>query len=438
MLPQEIIRKKRDAQPLSTEEIQFFAKGIADQSISEGQIAAFAMAVYFNGMSTNERVALTLAMRDSGDVLSWDLPGPVLDKHSTGGVGDLVSLVLGPIIAAAGGFVPMISGRGLGHTGDTLDKLDAIPGYNTTPDNSTFLETVKNTGLAIIGQTANLAPADKHFYATRDITATVESIDLITASILSKKLAENLDALVMDVKTGSGAFMPTHEKSLELAHAIVAVANGAGTRTSALVTDMHQCLAHSAGNAVEVREAVAFLTNPQAANPRLKTIVLALADELLELGGLAENDLDARAKALESLESGKAAETFGKSIAALGGPADFIENPDSHLPRAPLTQPVPAINPGFVAAIDTRALGLAVVKLGGGRTRADDPIDHAVGLTDVINLGTELSPDSPLAQIHARTQAEADAAAQTIQSAFTLSPDPPTDLPPAIHETITP
>ncbi|MEM8955837.1 MAG: thymidine phosphorylase [Verrucomicrobiota bacterium] len=438
MLPQEIIRKKRDAQPLTPEEIKFFANGIADQSISEGQIAAFAMAVYFNGMSTTERVALTTAMRDSGDVLNWNLPGPVLDKHSTGGVGDLVSLVLGPVIAACGGFVPMISGRGLGHTGGTLDKLDAIPGYNSTPDNTLFRKTVADTGLAIIGQTANLAPADKHFYATRDITATVESIDLITASILSKKLAENLDALVMDVKTGSGAFMPTHEDALNLAHAIVEVANSAGTRTSALVTDMHQCLANSAGNAVEVREAVAFLTNPKDANPTLKTVVLTLADELLELGGLAKNDLDARAQALDSLDSGKAAETFGKSIAALGGPADFIDNPDAHLPKAPVTQPVPPRSAGYVAAIDTRALGLTVVSLGGGRTRADDPIDHAVGLTQVVNLGTELTPDTPLATIHARTQSEAEAAAQSIQAAFTISDSPPLDLPPAVHETLSP
>jgi thymidine phosphorylase len=439
MLPQEIIRKKRDAQTLSPEEITFFTQGITDHSISEGQIAAFAMAVFFKGMNTDERVALTLGMRDSGEVLSWpDLPGPVLDKHSTGGVGDLVSLVLGPIIAACGAYVPMISGRGLGHTGGTLDKLESIPGYNTSPDNQSFRKTVADTGLAIIGQTGNLAPADKRFYATRDITATVESIDLITASILSKKLAEGLDALVMDVKTGSGAFMPTHEDSLTLAQAIVNVANGAGTRCSALVTDMHQCLASSAGNAVEVREAIAFLTDPQNANPRLKSVTFALCDELLELGGLADNDLDARAKALDALDSGKAAETFAKSATALGAPPDLLENPDKHLPAAPLIRPVHPDAFGYVAAIDTRALGLAVVQLGGGRARAEDEIDHAVGLTQVINLGEKATPDRPLAHIHARTESDAQQAAQTLLSAITLSDSPPPDLPPAIHETITP
>ena len=252
-LPQEIIRSKRDGKTLSKEEIDFFIRGIADNSVSEGQIAAFAMAVYFQNMSMDERIALALAMRDSGTVLEWrslDLGGPVVDKHSTGGVGDVISLMLGPMIAACGGYVPMISGRGLGHTGGTLDKFDAIPGYQTAPDNALFRKVVKEIGVAIIGQTGDLAPADKRFYATRDITATVESISLITASILSKKLAAGLDALVMDVKAGSGAFMPTHAESEELAKSIVHVANGAGCKTTALLTNMDQVLASSAGNAM--------------------------------------------------------------------------------------------------------------------------------------------------------------------------------------------
>ena len=245
-LPQEIIRKKRDGQALSESEIDFFVRGITDQSVSEGQIAALAMAVYFQDMNTAERVALTRAMRDSGQVLNWQdqhLPGPVLDKHSTGGVGDLVSLLLGPMVAACGGFVPMISGRGLGHTGGTLDKFDSIPGYNTIPDPTLVRQIVREVGVAIIGQTAQLAPADKRVYGIRDVTATVESVAMITASILSKKLAAGLDALVMDVKQGSGAFMPTPERALELAQSIVAVGNGAGMRTSALLTDMNQSLA---------------------------------------------------------------------------------------------------------------------------------------------------------------------------------------------------
>lgn len=258
-LPQEIIRQKRDNKPLSNEQIQFFVEGIISGKVTEGQVAALAMAVYFNDFSMPERVAFTQAMQHSGDVLHWDdlhLPGPVLDKHSTGGVGDVVSLMLGPMIAACGGYVPMISGRGLGHTGGTLDKLDSIPGYNTHPNNTQFRQVVKDVGVAIIGQTANLAPADKQVYGIRDVTATVESVAMITCSILAKKLAAGLDALVMDVKVGSGAFMPTYDKSKELAQSIVQVANGAGVATSALLTDMNQVLASTAGNAVEVRETI--------------------------------------------------------------------------------------------------------------------------------------------------------------------------------------
>jgi thymidine phosphorylase len=245
MLPQEIIRHKRDGLTLSDEEIRFFANGIASGSISEGQIAAFAMATFFQGMDADEIASLTIAMRDTGDILNWEdqnLPGPIIDKHSTGGVGDSVSLMLGPLLAACGGYVPMISGRGLGHTGGTLDKLDSIPGYNATPDNDLFRNVVRECGVAIIGQTGNLAPADKRFYATRDITATVESIPLITASILSKKFAAGLDCLVMDVKTGSGAFMTNHDDARELALTITKVANAVGVKTSSMLTDMNQCL----------------------------------------------------------------------------------------------------------------------------------------------------------------------------------------------------
>lgn len=260
-LAQEIIRKKRDGKVLSEEEIRFFINGVRDNSVSEGQIAALAMTIYFNDMTMDERVALTLAMRDSGTVLNWkslNLNGPLVDKHSTGGVGDVTSLMLGPMVAACGGYVPMISGRGLGHTGGTLDKLEAIPNFDIFPNDERFRDIISDVGVAIIGQTNSLAPADKRFYATRDITATVDSIPLITASILGKKLAEGLDALVMDVKVGSGAFMPTYEKSEQLAESIVKVANGAGCKTTALLTDMNEVLASSAGNAVEVREAVQF------------------------------------------------------------------------------------------------------------------------------------------------------------------------------------
>ncbi len=437
-LPQEIIRKKRDGFALSDSEIQFFVQGITQNSITEGQIAALAMAVFFNGMTMPERIALTCAMRDSGSVLNWvelDLPGPVLDKHSTGGVGDVVSLMLGPMVAACGGYVPMISGRGLGHTGGTLDKFDAIPGYQTSPLNAIFKKVVKEVGVAIIGQTSDLAPADKRFYATRDVTATVESIPLITASILSKKLAAGLEALVMDVKVGSGAFMPTYEQSEELAKSIVAVANGAGCRTTALLTDMNQVLATSAGNAVEVREAVRYLTG-EYRHPRLHEVTMALCAEMLLSGGLAATETEARTKLQQVLDNGKAAEVFARMVAALGGPADFVENYDSHLEKAEIVRPVYASSSGIIQQIDTRALGMAVVALGGGRLRAADEIDYAVGLTEVISLGELADSTRPVAWVHARSEAQFEQTAAVIRNAIQVGEASMT-LPPSVYRRIT-
>lgn len=405
-LPQEIIRRKRDGQALDTDEIRWFVQGIKDESISEGQIGAFAMAVFFNGMSLDERVALTTAMRDSGDVMQWvDLPGPVLDKHSTGGVGDVVSLMLGPMVAACGGYVPMISGRGLGHTGGTLDKFESIPGYNTFPDNALFDRAVRSAGVAIIGQTGNLAPADKRFYGIRDITATVESIDLITASILSKKLSEGLDALVMDVKVGSGAFMPTPEKSRELAQSIVRVANGAGVKTTALLTDMNQVLAASAGNAVEMLEAVAYLKGEHR-DPVLHEVTLALCAEMLVSGALAGSIEEARTRLQQALDSGAALDRFSRMVSTLGGPADFAERADEYLPTAPIMQPVVAERDGIVQPLKVRDIGLAVVAIGGGRTRADQRIDHAVGLTNIIKPGVKVQAGDVLAMAHIRDESQ--------------------------------
>ncbi|MFM5399527.1 thymidine phosphorylase [Aeromonas veronii] len=430
-LPQEIIRKKRNGEALSTQEIQFFVQGITNNTIGEGQIAALAMAVYFKDMTMDERVALTCAMRDSGMVLTWDhlnLGGPIVDKHSTGGVGDVVSLMLGPMVAACGGFVPMISGRGLGHTGGTLDKLDAIPGYQTSVDNDRFLKVVKEAGVAIIGQTGDLAPADKRIYAVRDITATVESIAMITGSILSKKLASGLEALVMDVKVGSGAFMPTFEASEELAKSIVAVANGAGCRTSALLTDMNQVLASSAGNAVEVREAVRYLTG-EYRNPRIHEVTMALCAEMLISAGLASDERDARTKLQTVLDNGKAAEVFGRMVTGLGGPADFMERYDAYLPKAAIVRPVFAANSGFVTAMDTRELGLAVVAMGGGRRAAGDKLDYAVGLTDFIRLGQSVDADKPIAMIHAQTEEQYAQAASMVQAAVRIGGERPEALP---------
>ena len=437
-LPQEIIRKKRDGFALSDSEIQFFVQGITQNSVTEGQIAALAMAVFFNGMTMPERIALTCAMRDSGSVLNWaelDLPGPVLDKHSTGGVGDVVSLMLGPMVAACGGYVPMISGRGLGHTGGTLDKFDAIPGYQTSPLNAIFKKVVKEVGVAIIGQTSDLAPADKRFYATRDVTATVESLPLITASILSKKLAAGLEALVMDVKVGSGAFMPTYEQSEELAKSIVAVANGAGCRTTALLTDMNQVLATSAGNAVEVREAVRYLTG-EYRHPRLHEVTMALCAEMLLSGGLAATETEARTKLQQVLDNGKAAEVFARMVAALGGPADFVENYDSHLEKAEIVRPVYASSSGIIQQIDTRALGMSVVALGGGRLRAADEIDYAVGLTEVISLGELADSTRPVAWVHARSEAQFEQTAAVIRNAIQVGEASMT-LPPSVYRRIT-
>jgi thymidine phosphorylase len=413
-LPQEVIRKKRDAVPLGREELAQFIAGVVDGSVGEGQIAAFAMATLLKGMPVQECVSLTLAMRDSGETLDWGgLPGPVVDKHSTGGVGDLVSLVLGPLVAACGGFVPMVSGRGLGHTGGTLDKLESIPGYNTTPDAETFRRTVRECGVAIIGQTASLAPADKKIYAVRDITATVESIDLITASILSKKLAAGLRFLVMDVKCGNGAFMDNLDDARTLARRLVGVANGAGMPTSALITGMDQPLANSAGNALEVREAIEFLKTGQA-NPRLREATLALCARMLLVSGIATGTASALQKLESALSSGLAAETFAKMVRHLGGSGDILEKHGSLLPQAKIRLDVPAPRGGFVSKMDTRDLGLGVVSLGGGRARVEDKIDHSVGIVFQAQLGLQVSKGQPLATIHASDPAKAEAARQSI------------------------
>ena len=438
--PQEIIRKKRDGATLSEAEVAFMVGGITDGSISEGQVAAFAMATYFNGMTMDERVALTLGMRDSGTVLDWSaagLPGPAIDKHSTGGIGDKVSLILGPVIAACGGAVPMISGRGLGHSGGTLDKLDSIPGYNTTPDLETFRSVVRDAGCAIIGQTADLAPADGRLYAIRDVTATVESLPLITASILSKKLAAGLDALVMDVKYGTGAFMREVDDARELAESIATVSTGAGVPCVALLTDMNQALGRAAGNALEVRESVAHLRG-ETRDERLWGVTAALSAELLVLGGLQPDAAAAEAAVGRALDSGAAAEHFGRMVAALGGPADFIERADTHLPSAPVVRPVEADLPGYVGAVDARALGLAIMDLGGGRHRVDDSIDYAVGLDNIRRIGEPVGGDEgPLCILHAANAADADRVEDALRAAFTISNTPP-DAAPIVRERIAP
>ncbi|MGO9421464.1 thymidine phosphorylase [Roseiarcus sp.] len=435
ILPQEIIRLKRDGRELTASEIGAFIAGLTSGDVTEGQAAAFAMAVFFRGMTLAERVALTEAMTLSGTTIDWgplDLAGPLLDKHSTGGVGDNVSLMLAPMLAALGAFVPMISGRGLGHTGGTLDKLDSIPGYDTKPDLLRFRQVVRDVGCAIIGQTETLAPADRRLYAIRDVTATVESVALITASILSKKLAAGLEGLVMDVKTGSGAFMPTLEASRELAESIATVATGAGLPTVSLITDMNEPLASAAGNAVEVQNAIDFLTGKHQ-DARLLKVTLALGGELLRLAGLAGTAPEGEMLLRGTIESGAAAERFERMVAALGGPTDIIARASALLPRAGLVVEAWPEQGGIVTSVDVRAVGLAVVELGGGRARASDAIDPSVGLTKLAALGDELGAERPLALVHARDLTSAEAATQRLRAAYRLGDETPRRRDPVVE-----
>jgi thymidine phosphorylase len=429
MLVREIIRKKRDGEVLTDPEIAFVVKGLTDGSASEGQMAAFAMAVYFQKLTLAERIALTTAMRDSGRVLNWSQEDrPVVDKHSTGGIGDNVSLMLAPALAACGAAVPMISGRGLGHTGGTLDKLEAIPGYQTQPDEEKLRQVISDVGCAVIGQTSQIAPADKRLYGIRDVTATVSSIDLITASILSKKLAAGLDALILDVKFGNGAFMSTLEEAEALAQSLVEVANGAGCRTAARLTDMNQPLASAAGNSVETLNAIAFLKGDHI-DPRLWDITCTLAGDLLFVAGLADNSVVGREKIETAFQSGAAAEKFAQMVSALGGPGDLMERPESYMPPAPVVQDVVLGDQGYVTVIDARAIGLAVIELGGGRRRASDDIDHAVGFTDLALKGANLKAGDIIGQVHAASPESAEAGAEALRAAFQVGADAPHDDP---------
>lgn len=412
-----VIATKRDGAPLSAAQVQHFVQGLVDGSWADSQVAALAMAIVLRGMDTTETVSLTSAMTHSGQVLQWKnagLHGPILDKHSTGGVGDKVSLMLAPIVAACGGVVPMVSGRGLGHTGGTLDKLEALPGYRCNVDHATLLATLRSAGCAIVGASAQVAPADRRLYAIRDVTATVESVPLITASILSKKLAAGLQVLVLDVKVGSGAFMPSLPQAQTLAHSLVDVANGAGLPARALITDMNQVLGSTAGNALEVQEALDFLTGRQQ-EPRLLSLTLDLAAELLHMGGLAPTPALGRQLAQRALDSGAAAERFARMVTALGGPRDVLR--DAQLPTAPVQRPVPAPRDGVLSRMDVRALGQCVVQLGGGRRRPDDAVDPRVGLSAVLPLHTLLQAGQPVAIVHAASEADAEQACRDVLAA---------------------
>lgn len=429
-----IIAKVRRGQDPEPDELTWFANGLATRAVSDAQAGAFAMAVCLNGLSDTTRVALTTGMRDSGDVMKWDLPGPVLDKHSTGGVGDPVSLILAPALAACDVFVPMVSGRGLGHTGGTLDKLESIPGLKTAQTAAEFRKITTDIGCAIVSATNSIAPADKRLYAVRDVTATVESVDLICASILSKKLAAGLDGLVVDVKTGSGAFMKTPQEAATLARALISTANGAGTPTAAFITDMSQPLAPSLGNAVEVATCLEILSGNRAAAPRLHDLVVSLCARVLALAGHDEDEAEKRVTA--AITSGHAMVCFASMVRAMGGPPDIADDWHTHLPKAPVVGDVPAPKAGTIASIDGEALGLAVVQMGGGRQVENDRIDPRVGFTDVLPLGTKVGRGDPIATIHAKDEDSAEAAAHAILGAITIGE--PVDLNDLIIERIDP
>jgi thymidine phosphorylase len=435
LLPAEFIKAKRDGLELTDEAIKTFVNGIAAGQVSDAQIGAFTMAVYFRNMSMAEQSALTLAMRDTGHCLQWpELDGPVLDKHSTGGVGDLVSLIMAPMLAACGAYVPMISGRGLGHTGGTIDKLESIPGFNVHPSEQLFKRTVGETGFAMSAQGNNLAPADERMYAVRDVTSTVSSIPLIVASILSKKLAEGLDGLVLDIKTGNGAFMRERNNARDLAANLIEVAELAGVPCRALITDMNQPLARTAGNALEMLEAIEFLKGGHR-QPRLDEVVLSLGSEMLMLGGLAENQKAARFKLNEVLGSGRAAERFAKMVSMQGGPADLLEKPTNHLQTAPVTRVLAAPDDGCIEYLDTRAIGLCVVGLGGGRKCVEDNIDHRVGLSEFCLVGEYVNRGDPLVTIHAADENSWQAAAEELIDAIVIGRSK--DVLPAVYEKIT-
>jgi thymidine phosphorylase len=415
---QEIIRAKREGRTLDAAQIDAFVRGLSSRTWSEGQVAALAMAICLRGMTPAETVALTRAMTASGEVLDWSrerFDKPLLDKHSSGGVGDKVSLLLAPIVAACGALVPMVSGRALGHTVGTLDKLGALPGYQVTPSRRVLVRALRDAGCAIVGASARIAPADRRLYAIRDATGTVESLPLITASILAKKLAAGLQGLVMDVKAGNGAFCVNLDQARALATSLVAVAHGAGLPTTALVSDMNQVLGHSAGNALEVREALDVLGGGSR-DPRLVELTLELSARLLQLGGVHAELAAARAQAQRALDSGAAAERFARMVAALGGPRDVFA--DSGLASAPCVRSVPCERDGELVAMDTRAIGLAVIALGGGRNVADATIDPRVGFDRIVPLGTAVRRGEPMARVHAASDADAERGAAAFAAAL--------------------
>lgn len=423
MRPQDVIRKKRDGETLTREEIKFFADGVARGSLADYQASALLMAIFLRGMSAEETAHLTEAMLHSGEILDFsEIEKPKVDKHSTGGVGDKTSLVLAPLVACCGAAVPMISGRGLGHTGGTLDKLESIAGYRVHLSVEEFRRVLHRVGFAMMGQTAEIAPADKKLYALRDATATVEAIPLIVASIMSKKMAAGLDALVLDVKTGSGAFMSKEEDARELARALVATGNSFKVHTEALITDMSQPLGRAVGHAIEVRECIDILRREEdeRAHP-VKELSLELAARMVALCGV-EASLDAaRAQVQRSLESGAALECFRRNIEAQGGDPRVCDKPRQLLPLTEREVKVESERTGFIVGVDTAEVGHAIASIGGGRLRIEDKIDPAVGFAAEVKIGDEVSAGDTLGLLYCRDEARAQTARERIRAAYKIS-----------------
>jgi pyrimidine-nucleoside phosphorylase len=428
--PQDVIRKKRDGQSLTRDEIDFFIGGVTSGRIADYQVSALLMAIYLNGMDQSEQQALTEAMLNSGNILDFsDIPKPKADKHSTGGVGDKTSVIIAPLVAACGVCVPMISGRGLGHTGGTLDKLESIPGYRVNLTATEFKQVLVKVGYAMAGQTAELAPADKKMYALRDATSTVEAIPLIVASIISKKGAAGLDAMIIDVKVGNGAFMREQSRATELAHALVSTGNSCGIKTRALVTDMNQPLGRAVGNSLEIEECINLLRGDAApaARPVLE-LSLELSAHMLLLANVDQTPDAAHRRLRDVLESGKALECLRRNIEAQGGDPRVCDDPAAFLPLVSQTVKVESPRSGFITRVDTTEIGHAIAAIGGGRVRIEDTIDPTVGFTSELKIGDRIKAGEALGVVYCANSSTSDDAARRIQAAYHIGDEPPAQV----------
>ncbi len=421
MLIQNLIRKKRDNQQLTSAEIKWFIQQLCDNGVEPSQTGAFLMASWINGLNKREKIDLTNSMMNSGTVLKWDLNGPIVDKHSTGGVGDTVSLILAPLLASLDCFVPMISGKGLGHTGGTLDKLSSIPGYEVEQSETSFQKIVSEVGCAIVGQTSDLVPADKILYSTRDVTSTVDSVDLITASIISKKLASGIKNLVLDVKVGRGALMTNIRQAKKLAKSLVSVSNASNCKTKALITSMDDPLSSSIGNSLEVETVVEILVGKSKYEQALLDTTIALSVELYSMIFSEKSQMEIKQKIHSLLESGHVAERFEKMVSALGGPKHFLSTYKTVLPRAETVVPIKARKEGFINQINTKALGNILIKMGGGRQKASDKLDLSVGFTKVVKSGEKVNTKTSLLFLHVADKFFTPSLEDEISGCFSIS-----------------